>query len=170
MPLSKKASRVYQALRGHKKERAKDVQPRPLRELRTLSDQAGTGGASELPKSQRVPEATVTTYNTGKKRRGTMGQNAVVVHEDSDTQIRPHKLRKTESRRQIRAPDERDELQEVADGDTSSEASDDSDDNVDESVAEDMRKLEESFKGISHRYRLINRIGEGKSSLNTFQF
>ncbi|EQL28937.1 CDC7 protein kinase [Blastomyces dermatitidis ATCC 26199] len=35
---------------------------------------------------------------------------------------------------------------------------------VDESVAEDMRKLESTFKGISSRYRLINRIGEGTFS------
>lgn len=36
-----------------------------------------------------------------------------------------------------------------------------SEDEVDESVVEDMRKLEESFRGISRKYRLINRIGEG---------
>jgi hypothetical protein len=35
------------------------------------------------------------------------------------------------------------------------------DDDIDDSVVEDMRKLEESFKGISQKYRLINRIGEG---------
>ncbi|ODH27735.1 CDC7 protein kinase [Paracoccidioides brasiliensis] len=33
-----------------------------------------------------------------------------------------------------------------------------------ESVAEDMRKLESTFKGISSRYRLINRTGEGTFS------
>ena len=38
----------------------------------------------------------------------------------------------------------------------------DSDDEPDESVMEDMKKLEESFEGISRRYRLINRIGEGQ--------
>lgn len=32
---------------------------------------------------------------------------------------------------------------------------------VDESVAEDMDRFEETFKGINKRYRLINRIGEG---------
>ena len=32
---------------------------------------------------------------------------------------------------------------------------------VDETVAEDMRNLEASFVGISKRFRLINRIGEG---------
>jgi hypothetical protein len=36
-----------------------------------------------------------------------------------------------------------------------------SDQEVDDSVLEDMRKLEESFTGISQRYRLLNRIGEG---------
>lgn len=32
---------------------------------------------------------------------------------------------------------------------------------VDESVREDMRKLENTFPGISDRFRLVNRIGEG---------
>ena len=43
-----------------------------------------------------------------------------------------------------------------------SECSEDSEDEVDDSVVEDMRRLEESFKGISQKYRLINRIGEGE--------
>jgi cell division control protein 7 len=50
-----------------------------------------------------------------------------------------------------------------------SEASDESEDEVDESVVEDMKKLEESFKGISERYRLINRIGEGTFSPTHFR-
>ena len=33
---------------------------------------------------------------------------------------------------------------------------------IDPAVAEDMAKFEESFKGISKRYRLIDRIGEGR--------
>lgn len=41
------------------------------------------------------------------------------------------------------------------------EAQDEALEEVDESVKEDMRKLEETFTGISERYRLINRIGEG---------
>ena len=42
-----------------------------------------------------------------------------------------------------------------------SDEDDESDDEVEQSVAEDMQKLEESFQGISQKYRLINRIGEG---------
>lgn len=36
------------------------------------------------------------------------------------------------------------------------------DEKVDPSVREDMGKLESTFRGISKRFRLINRIGEGK--------
>ena len=41
------------------------------------------------------------------------------------------------------------------------------DDDVDESVKEDMRKLEESFPRIKRYYRLINRIGEGTAADST---
>lgn len=39
-----------------------------------------------------------------------------------------------------------------------------SDEEIDDSVLEDMHKLEESFAGISQKYRLVNRIGEGMYS------
>lgn len=45
-----------------------------------------------------------------------------------------------------------------------SEREDEVPEEIDESVKEDMRKLEETFTGISERYRLINRIGEGTPS------
>lgn len=38
---------------------------------------------------------------------------------------------------------------------------DEEEEEVDESVREDMTKLEDTFPGISDRFRLINRIGEG---------
>ncbi len=41
--------------------------------------------------------------------------------------------------------------------------SDSSDEEVEDCVAEDIARFEERFKGINSRYRLINRIGEGKS-------
>lgn len=89
-----------------------------------------------------------------------MGHNAIQIHDDA--QSRPYKLRKMDPRRRaVLVPDEEAELQELEDEDTTSEASIESDEDVEESVAEDMRKLEESFKGISQKYRLINRIGEG---------
>ncbi|KAF2232770.1 kinase-like protein [Viridothelium virens] len=42
--------------------------------------------------------------------------------------------------------------------------SDESDDEIDDYVIEDMQKFQDSFKGITRRYRLINRIGEGTFS------
>ena len=39
--------------------------------------------------------------------------------------------------------------------------SDEEEPEVEESVQEDIYKFEQSFQGISERFRLINRIGEG---------
>jgi len=39
--------------------------------------------------------------------------------------------------------------------------SSDDDSDPDASVLEDMERFEQSFKGITKRYKLINRIGEG---------
>ena len=38
----------------------------------------------------------------------------------------------------------------------------DSEGELEPSVLEDMQRIEESFRGINSRYRLINRIGEGQ--------
>lgn len=46
------------------------------------------------------------------------------------------------------------------------EESQDEEDDVDDSVKEDMKKLEDSFRGISDRFRLVNRIGEGTIPLS----
>ncbi|KAK7614616.1 cell cycle protein kinase-like protein [Phyllosticta paracitricarpa] len=50
--------------------------------------------------------------------------------------------------------------------DESGRTIDDSDEQeiIDDSVAEDIERFEDSFKGISKKYRLINRIGEGTFS------
>lgn len=38
------------------------------------------------------------------------------------------------------------------------------DEDIDDTVKEDMKKLEATFPGVSERFRLVNRIGEGKGS------
>lgn len=45
----------------------------------------------------------------------------------------------------------------------SGHSADSSEEEVEDSVQEDMARFEESFAGISKRFRLINRIGEGMS-------
>jgi len=57
-----------------------------------------------------------------------------------------------------RAETEEDEEQ---NHDAESYYSDATDELVDATVAEDMQKFQETFKGIKDRFRLINRIGEG---------
>jgi len=47
--------------------------------------------------------------------------------------------------------------------DAGSYSSEGSDDVSDPAVEEDMRKFEQAFEGITDRFRLINRIGEGES-------
>lgn len=42
------------------------------------------------------------------------------------------------------------------------EESDFEEEEVDESVREEIKKLEDTFPGISDRFRLVNRIGEGE--------
>lgn len=46
--------------------------------------------------------------------------------------------------------------------DESGHTVDSSDEEVEDSVAEDMSRFEETFVGINKRFRLINRIGEGR--------
>lgn len=48
--------------------------------------------------------------------------------------------------------------------DESGQTVDSSDEEVEDSVQEDMARFEETFVGISKRFRLINRIGEGMCS------
>ena len=42
------------------------------------------------------------------------------------------------------------------------ESEDMEEEELEDAVVEDMQKLEESFRGFNRKYRLINRIGEGK--------
>ncbi|OCT47717.1 Cell cycle serine/threonine-protein kinase hsk1 [Cladophialophora carrionii] len=87
-----------------------------------------------------------------------MAQTAIAIHEDPQ-----YDLSTDQAETDMAQPDYSEEGESqgegVGDGDSLSESSDESEDEVDESVVEDMRRLEESFKGISQKYRLINRIG-----------
>ncbi|KIW87343.1 uncharacterized protein Z519_11979 [Cladophialophora bantiana CBS 173.52] len=132
-------------------------------------------GLGDTPEKEAEPESASTRHrhrekarraaagtqgNGGRElpRQGNMGHTSIAIHEDAHNQpcvgergvedMAQHEL------------EEEDSLD-----DPVSEDSDDSDDDdVDESVVDDMRRLEESFRGISQKYRLINRIGEGTFS------
>jgi hypothetical protein len=69
--------------------------------------------------------------------------NKVDVHEDEDL-----------SGSEATGYDEEDRMDQESDGS--------SDVDIDEAVLDDIEKFTDTFKGITKRYRLINRIGEGQ--------
>lgn len=93
-------------------------------------------------------------------KNDSMGYNGVAIHEDST--VPPQHQQAAQSQAAVMA--ERDPNVQMSGVDDEDEDEDDTDNEIDETVAEDMRKLEENFKGISQKYRLINRIGEGMLS------
>ena len=97
----------------------------------------------------------------GKKRRGNMGHPAIAIHEDAhDLEPQPRRAGKMSAQDDIQNVEDEVEDEYVSEGS-------DSEDEPDESVMDDMKKLEENFEGISQKYRLINRIGEGQTRLAT---
>jgi cell division control protein 7 len=68
----------------------------------------------------------------------------------------------------LRDDDVKSELGESMDPlDESGHTVDSSDEEIEDSVAEDMARFEETFVGINKRFRLINRIGEGMFQNNS---
>lgn len=95
-----------------------------------------------------------TAQSLGKRKRTSMAHDIAIHEDNSATQAMSHRLQPAE-------------YQVMANADDNLQWSDEDDDEddeqvqIDETVAEDMQKLEDNFKGISEKYRLINRIGEG---------
>ena len=95
--------------------------------------------------------ATAPPAKLRKRNRQAMGYGNIAIHEDPSARTQ-----------HLHVP----EFQIMTEHDPNAQYSDDdedalSEDEVDDTVAEDMKKLEENFNGISQKYRLINRIGEG---------
>lgn len=92
----------------------------------------------------------------------------VIVHEDA--RYYGHSDEDTEEA----MDDSRDPLEEsefTQDGDDDGNGNGDQDDDgteeeMEDSVADDIKRFEQSFKNITQRYRLINRIGEGRYSIS----
>ena len=127
-------------------------QVEPPKERSRPATRSVTSGATAIGAG-----AGTSTSVLGKRRRA-MGQNAITIHEDA--QEKPNsqpKLRRMSANEHMQTVSSDEDMNEDQDG------SSDSEDAVDESVVDDMRRLEESFTGISQKYRLINRIGEGQS-------
>lgn len=84
-------------------------------------------------------------------------QEQVVVHEDVDEHV--HYGESTED-----GTEEMDESKDPLEESGGTISEDEEDDEVDDAVRDDIERFEASFRNISQRYRLINRIGEGTFS------
>ncbi|KAL6246142.1 Cell division control protein 7 [Rhinocladiella similis] len=106
--------------------------------------------------------ATARSQILGKRSRLDMGHPDIAIHEDAEDIF--HDARNSQKLRSHEMDQAHYDEEDESIAGSCSEDSEESEDEVDESVVEDMRKLEESFTGISEKYRLINRIGEGTFS------
>lgn len=110
------------------------------------------------PPPPRYATRAATSRTVPGKRHRAMPHEAIAIHEDApEVETRATGARKMSAQERGLPDPDRDLYDPDSDGT-------ESDEEVDESVLEDMRKLEESFTGISRRYRLVNRIGEGRST------
>jgi hypothetical protein len=163
MGFVKRTSKLLEGVRGHKE----DLQgPKKAKQEDAKAKTRRAGKLFALQKPRRRTATRDTTEGTllRSQKAATMVQGTVPTHETGTHLIgafqKPRKMADTQ-----RIPIVVEEEQEQ---DQAEEGSDDlyeseSEGEVDESVVDDMHKLEESFKGISRKYRLINRIGEGDS-------
>jgi hypothetical protein len=157
MGLVKKASKLFEGVR---RQRTELRRPRESKEedlnVRSTGRIAKFATAQKLRGGKSAVQATAEDALLGTVEKEAMAQEVFSAHENDTQQI--------ESSRKPRAMVDPQRIQIVEDEeeDQSEEGYEtESEDEVDESVVEDMRKLEESFRGISRKYRLINRIGEG---------
>ena len=161
MKFAKKASTLLDGIRRSRRTRKHRV----VEESAIVEDGVPIGvPAVTLQPSVRASQriASREGASTAKRGRRRMGHTAVYIHEDGDVDFDATRSRK---KRAMEAEDRGhhvavQEIQNDVPSDATSEEEDE-DEDIDESVADDMRHLEESFQGISHKYRLINRIGEG---------
>lgn len=162
MRLAQKASGLLKGLRSKQtRERRADGQDKGQtksseKDRATVLKSQGKQKENLLFPRRAADKVIATTLS---KRQTNMANTAIAIHEDAPENMDrpPRTLRRMSApRRPQRVPYEGSDL-ESASGDSESE------DEPDESVMEDMRKLEENFEGISQKYRLINRIGEGMS-------
>ena len=159
MGLVKKASKLLKGVHRHKDERRSP----PYSTEKTLHARS-TGRIGRFVGGQKLQRHR-STLETSKDNppehitEAVMAQEVAHMHGHNTHQMENSRKPRTMAdtpRIQISEDDEEKDQVEV-DNEFESE------DEVDESVIEEMHKLEESFRGISRRYRLINRIGEGDS-------
>ena len=173
MTLAKKASAFFRRIRRHKNER-RSTRNATLEEVELRS--SGKSTCSNPLTVEKLKSRSVSSKEGAVaeaiQHKHAMTLGAFTIHEDQSLKF--HRCGNEDAMDNDQSlhlvddddddnEDEDDEEEGEREGgeDITSDEYDESEDEVDESVLEDMRRLEESFKGISQKYRLINRIGEG---------
>jgi hypothetical protein len=161
MGLVKKASKLLDGVRRHKNEVRDADNGKPEEIVVPAKSKLQIFSAVRKLRRKRARETTKSSSRVQQDQEG-MAQGM------ASTQLAPvqqpqsfHKPRSMADSRQIQIVEDEEDDEDLSEDYDESE----SEDEVDESVVEDMRRLEESFKGISQKYRLINRIGEGISNV-----
>lgn len=163
MGLVKKASTLFEGLRRQGNNARRSRVPKELQAADTVAEKEEKPSApasvpASLPRKSRLRprKAAAVAFN---QQTNTMAHTAAMAQYNHDRipyGAENHAV--TEVARTIQlVEDNEDDMVEEESCDEYDEAEDD----IDDSVAEDMKRLEESFRGISQKYRLINRIGEG---------
>lgn len=171
MGLVKKASKLLDGVRRRRNELQSPRQPK---EENVNARSAGTFGsfvaAHKLLQRRTTVEAPRHASLGNTTKTAAMAQEVAHMHEHGTHQPGRSRIPRTMAEPQrIQIAEDDDEGEEDEDEEEQGQSDgcnheSESEDEVDESVIEDMRKLEESFRGISRKYRLINRIGEGDTS------
>jgi hypothetical protein len=176
MGLVKKASKLLRGVRRHRNDLRS---PRLLKEEKLNIRSTGRIGRfiAKHKLRRRRPEGEAQTDrkpgNTTKAAMAYEYETEYMYEQGVHQMERPRVQRHMAQPQHIHIAEDQDEEEEEEEEDEVEEDdggeglsgeendNDESEDEVEESVIEDMRKLEESFRGISRKYRLINRIGEG---------
>ena len=158
MGLTKKAGNLLKGLGRHK--HARRITRRSLdgdAELKSV--EKARQPIQPEPHKKRLLASRAGAGVVRSKGKVAMAQSEVLVRQNHDIQNRrTYHQPAMEPAQTIQLVEDDDNHEE---DEQSSDEYDESEDEVDDSVIEDMKRLEESFRGISQKYRLINRIGEG---------
>jgi hypothetical protein len=161
MGLVKKASTLVKGLRRHRNDGRSSRRPKgsEVNHIAVRKDEKPSVPASDPRRLGLRPRKAVAVAPN--EETDTMAQT-IISHQNHDrTSHSAYQHSAMEGPRPIQLVEDNED--DVVEEEASDEYEEDEDeDDIDDSVAEDMKKLEESFKGISQKYRLINRIGEGR--------
>lgn len=148
--VSKDGPVLAHAEQGAAEEKHSGIQTRSKTKQRVEQTLTSKPAREEL----RTPSPSVAKNALVRKRKD-MGQAGVNIHEDITAWTQELDSEHVMSPIATNVP-----FSDVY-GESEDDDSDDEEREIDETVADDMHKLEQDFKGISQKYRLINRIGEG---------